>query len=230
MENKRIGLIVAVEISAVLNKYGDKLEKLPSRGFETLRLKLDDYTLYIVKSGAGEIASAAAAQYLITAFDVDMILNFGVVGGLTPEMSVAKLALVKSIVHYDLDISGWIDSCEKGRYAQYPSAFIPVNKTLYEAALKVEPSLQPVVCASADKFIGDPEKKRELHEEFGADICEMEAAGIVLTCDRNNVPCLFIKAVSDSIEGGVEEFEKEVDRCAEICLETLHKVMDSLYK
>ena len=39
----------------------------------------------------------------------------------------------------------------------------------------------PVVCASGDKFIADSEQKIKVHEMFDADICEMEAAGIVLT-------------------------------------------------
>ena len=224
---KKIGMIVAVEIDAVLEKYGKMLEKIEAKGFEVMRLSLESFEMIIVKSGAGEIAAAAAAQYLITAHDVDMIVNFGVVGGLTDEMSVARLAVVESVVHYDFDVSDWFDSFEPARYLNYPSKFIPTDRALLEAALKAEPSLKPVVCASADKFVGKPEKKRELHESFGADICEMESAGIVLTCDRCGVPCLLIKAVSDSIHGGAEEFEKEIGRCAAICLDTLEKIIKS---
>ena len=224
INRKKIGMIVAVEIDAVLKKYGKSLEKVTAKGFEVMKLSLENYEMIIVKSGAGEIAAAAAAQYLISVHDVEMIVNFGVVGGLTDEMSVARLAVVESVVHYDFDVSDWIGS-EVGRYMNYPSKFIPTDKSLLEAALKAEPTLKPVVCASADKFIGTPEKKRELHELYGADICEMESAGIVLTCDRCGVPCLLIKAVSDSIHGGADEFEKEVGRCAEICLDTLEKVM-----
>lgn len=225
MNYKKIGMIVAVEIDAVLKKYGKNLEKVEAKGFEVMRLALDNYEIIIVKSGAGEIAASAAAQYLISVHDVDMIVNFGVVGGLTEEMSVAKLAIVESVVHYDFDVSDWFNAVEPARYMNYPSKFIPTDRALLEAALKAEPSLKPVVCASADKFVGKPEKKRELHEKHGADICEMEAAGIVLTCDRCGVPCLLIKAVSDSIHGGADEFEKEVNRCAEICLDTLEKVI-----
>lgn len=226
-QNNHVGMIVAVEIDAVLNKYGKKLEKVEAKGFDVMKLTLENYEMIIVKSGAGEIAASAAAQYLISVHNVDMIVNFGVVGGLTDEMSVARLTVVESVVHYDFDVSDWFNAVEPARYMNYPSKFIPTDKALLEAALKAEPSLKPVVCASADKFIGKPERKRELHELYGADICEMESAGIVLTCDRCGVPCLLIKAVSDSIHGGAEEFEREVGRCAEICLETLEKVIAS---
>lgn len=220
----RIGMIVAVEIGAVMKKYEGSLEEIPARGFEVRRHCGDGYELYIVNSGAGEIASASAAQFLISSLDVDMIVNFGVVGGLTPEMSVAKLAVVKAVVHYDYDVSEYI-GYRKAQYANYPSVYIPATESLVDAALKAEPSLKPVICASADKFIGNPDRKWALHEEYNADICEMEAAGIVLTCNRNSVPCLLIKAVSDSMGGGAEEFAREFERCAEICLETVDRII-----
>ena len=221
---KRIGMIVAVEIGAVLKKYEGMLSEVPARGFETKRLLTDDYEMFIVNCGAGEIAAASAAQYLISEYAVDMIVNFGVVGGLTEEMTVAKLAVVTDVVHYDYDVSEYI-GYRKAQYANYPSVYIPADRGLLEAALAAEPSLKPVICASGDKFIGDPTKKQQLHSEYNADICEMEAAGVVLTANRNGVPCLLIKAVSDSMGGGAEEFAREFERCAAICLDTVDKVI-----
>ena len=98
-----------------------------------------------------------------------------------------------------------------------------------DAAIAAEPSLKRVICASGDKFVDDPAKKRALHADFNADICEMEAAAILLTCNRNRVPCLMIKAVSDAIEGGCEEFTAQVDRSAAICLEVAHRVIEKLH-
>lgn len=224
---KNIGMIVAVEIQAVLEKYGERLEERFVDGFTVNVLNNDNYTLYIVKTGAGEIAAAAGTQLLISKFGVDCVINFGVVGGLTPEMALAKTAVVEKVVHYDFDVSE-IDPVEVGRYSNYPSVHIPCDKTLLNKALELQPDLKPVVCASGDKFVGDPAKKEALHEQFGADICEMEAAGILLTCKRSNIPCLMIKTVSDSISGGAEEFTSEVNRSAGICLEIAGKIMEQM--
>ena len=221
---KRIGMIVAVEIAAVMKKYADRLEDYPTRGFEVKCFISEKYELYIVNSGAGEIASASAAQFLISEIGVDLIVNFGVVGGLTPEMTVAKLAIVTDVVHYDYDVSEYI-GYRKAQYANYPSVYIPATRSLVDAALAIEPGLKPVICASGDKFIGNPDRKWALHEEYNADICEMEAAGIVLTANRSGVPCLLIKAVSDSMGGGAEEFAAEFERCASICLDTVDKII-----
>lgn len=224
---KRIGMIVAVEIKAVLDKYGSALEEKNVAGYRVLEYKTPDYELVILNCGAGEIAAAAGTQYLISAYNVDMIVNFGVVGGLTEEMGKTKTAIVEKIVHYDFDTSA-IDHCEVGRYVQYPDVYIPVDAYLFNKAREMYPELKPVICASADKFVADPEAKRALNRQYGAEICEMEAAGIALTCDRNHVPCLMIKVVSDGITGGAEEFSQTIDEAAAICIEIVNEVIGAL--
>ena len=99
---------------------------------------------------------------------------------------------------------------------------------MVDKAQALFPELQRVVCASADKFVEGREAKSSLHERFGADICEMEAAAVVLTCNRALVPCLVIKTVSDGITGGAEQFSKEVDRSAELCLAVADAVIRAL--
>ena len=90
------------------------------------------------------------------------------------------------------------------------------------------PELRKVVCASADKFVEGAEKKRSLHARFGADICEMEAAGVVLSCNRSGVPCLVIKTVSDGITGGAEEFSRQLKASAELCLAVADAIIRAL--
>ena len=142
-------------------------------------------------------------------------------------MALARTVVVESVVHYDFDTSDW-DGCEVGRYAAYPTPRIPATPELVARARALFPELRAVVCASADKFVGRAEEKRRLHERFGAEICEMEAAGVVLTCSRAGVPCLLVKTVSDGITGGAEEFSKEVTRSAEICLAITDEIIRSL--
>ena len=225
---KTIGLLVAVEIGAVLARYGEPKETRCVDGFELLRYENEDYTLVAVNAGAGELAAAAATQLLISVCHADLIVNFGLVGALTPEMKVTHCCVVESVVHYDFDVSGWQPEIEPGRYAQYPTPRIPTTPALVERACAIEPTLRRVVCASADKFVDSEAAKAALHERWGAEICEMEAAGIVLTCHRAGVPCLLIKAVSDGLGGGAEEFLREFDRTAGICLAVADKIIREL--
>ena len=214
---KTIGMIVAVEMDAVLARYGRAAGVERCGGFEVHRYEGGDYRLFIVSAGAGELAAAAATELLIAGYGAEMVVNFGVVGGLTEDMALARTVVVESVVHYDFDTSAW-DGCEVGRYAAYPTPRIPTTPALVDRACALFPELRRVVCASADKFVAGAEAKKALHERFGAEICEMEAAGVVLSCNRAGVPCLVIKTVSDGITGGAEEFARELTRSAEICL------------
>ncbi|MBQ8623982.1 MAG: 5'-methylthioadenosine/S-adenosylhomocysteine nucleosidase [Oscillospiraceae bacterium] len=222
-----IGMIVAVaqEIGALLEKMGKPISVENLAGYEIKAYEVNGHSLYVTQSGAGEISAASSTQLLISKYGCEMIVNFGVCGGLTDEMSVTRTAVVEKVVHYDFDTSE-IDNCEVGRYLEYPDIYIPAEKSLVDKACEVEPTLMRVICASADKFVGDPDKKRELNEKFGAHICEMESAGILLTANRNGVPALLIKAVSDSVSGGADEFANMISEAALVCISTLLKIIE----
>ena len=224
---KKIGLVIAVEIQAFNYRYGEPDEIIWIRKQKVRKYIKDTYELYVMQSGAGEIAAASTTQFLISEFDVEMILNYGVVGGLTEEISKSRICVVKDVVHYDFDTSV-ADQCEVGRYLNYPSVYLPTTGRLWKEAVLIATELKPVRCASGDKFIADVKDKERLAEYFNADICEMEAAGIVLTCNRNDVPCLLIKMVADGITGGAEEYHKEALNSAKKCLEVFEKVIVNL--
>lgn len=224
---KKIGMVVAVEMAALLSRYGEPRERIRSFGFTVLVYGFENYELYVLNSGAGEIASSAGTQVLISVFGVDMIVNYGVVGGLTAEMERTRTCVVESVVHYDYDTHDW-DNCVPGQYIMYPSPFIPTTEELVRRAKAIRPELKGVICASGDKFIASAEAKRELNVRFGAEICEMEAAGIVLTCNRSGVPCLLIKTVSDGLTGGTDEFLREMEEASGICLEIAGSIMEQL--
>ena len=223
----KIGLVVAIEIDAVEALFGTCEEIAEQNGQSVQIYRRGNHTLYVLRSGAGEIASAAATQHLITGFSVDLILNFGVVGALTEEMSKHRLSVVEKVVHYDYDSSEW-DGCERGRYLELPDPYIPVDPALLKKATELRPDLRPVILASADRFVGDRDAKESIHRQFHADICDMEAAGIALTCLRNRIPCLMIKMVSDGIDGGVEEFLATLDEASKTCLSVMIEVCDQL--
>lgn len=225
----KIGMIVAVldEINAMLSEMGEPIETITTDGFDIRRYRVSGNDLYVAKSGAGEIYASAATQLLISKYGAELIVNFGICGGLTPEMSLCRTCVVEKVIHYDYDVSA-IDGTEVGRYSDLPDVYIPADPKLIELAVSVMPELERVICASADKFVSDPDKKAELHEQFGASICEMESAGILLTANRCGVPALLIKAVSDSVSGGAEEFAKMAVESARVCVRTMMAVIERI--
>lgn len=226
----KIGMIVAIasEIEAMLTELGEPMLKETVCGIDIRKYKVSGNEIYVANSGVGEIYAAGAVQLLVSKYGAELIVNFGICGGLTEEMSLCSTSVVTSVVHYDFDTTA-IDGGEVGTYSgTYPTPFIPADKRLIELACEITPSLKPVICASADKFVDSAERKSELNRLYGASICEMEAAGILLTANRCGVPTLMIKAVSDSVSGGADEFAKMASESARCCVRTLLGVLKRL--
>ena len=215
----KIGMIVAIpeEIDALFRSCGAPLGTEEASGYTIFCYEIGGNTVYVAGSGAGEIAASATTQYLITKFGVELLVNFGVCGGLTADMGLQRTVVVEKAVHYDFDASPF-DGSLPGQYLAYPDVYIPATAELVRLACMAEPELKPVICASADKFVVDPAIKADLHNRFGAEICEMEAAGILLTAHRNGVPALLLKGVSDSVTGDAGEYAAMVHASAEVCL------------
>ena len=228
-EYKTIGMVVAIEVDSVFKKYGNPITTKKLDGFDVFTYKINENKLlYVVKCGPGEIASAGATQFCISNLNCELILNFGIVGGLTEEMSDIATCVVDKIVHYDYDTTYIDKDYVVGQYNDYKDAYIPTTKKFVDMACKIEPTLKKVVCASADKFIGDPNKKSELHKTYNADICEMESAGIALTCNRCQIPMLMIKCVSDGCNSGENDFFTNFTKSANTCFDIMSKIIEKL--
>lgn len=222
----KIGMIVAMrsEVESAIAEFGSPLGKFRSAGFEITEHKIGESEVLLLQSGVGEIYAAAAAQTLISVCGAEVLVNYGIVGGLTDEMTLCRAVAVDRVVHYDFDLSE-IDNVEPGRYPGYSSVYLETDRGLLDKALAAVPGLTKATCASADKFVGTEEKKRKLHSLYNADICDMEAAGIILTADRAGVPVLMIKAVSDSVRAGADEFELMVKEAAGVCVKATLAVL-----
>ena len=219
-----IGIIVASnkEILPFFHLFGKPIDNYDIFGYQTYLWKECDIELYLVKSGYGEIAAAAATQFLITNFGVAGIINYGVVGGLRDGLAAGQVGIVSKVVHYGFDLSGG-GKYSVGRYPNQDDLYISPKEEALEIPSDLE--LPEFVCASADKFVYGGEPKRRLREDFGADICEMEAAGVILTCNKNGIPCTLIKAISDGVDEDEEAFENNVSEASKRCVELIQKLL-----
>lgn len=223
----KIGLIVAIEMDSIFAYYKN-LEQLPCpKGFELFHTKKEKHEIFVLHAGMGEIAASSGVQYLATGCGVDMIVNFGVVGGVTTEMKKQKVCVVDRVVHYKYDCSEFMDLAV-GQVDGHSSIFLPTTAELVNKALSVYPDLKRGTCCSGDKFVGTEEEKMRLHVDFRGDVCDMESAGIVLTCEANGLPCLLLKAVSDGLADGAKGFYEELKDASFKCLTVADKIIDTL--
>lgn len=219
----KIGLIVATieEFSSVLKIMNLKEEVIEDDVFTIYYININNNDIYISKSGVGEIASSSLTQYLITKYNVKLIINAGVVGSLKNHFSLEQVCLVKDVVHYDFDTSK-IDNHPVGYYEDY-GRFIPLTNKYIELIKNNYPDILEVRCASGDKFIDSKEMKDYLVKEFDADICDMESAGITLTAIKNKVDLISLKIVSD--DGDASKYNSNVNKTCDILYQLLNKLL-----
>ena len=207
----KIGIFtIAREATSFLHD-GVTMEKVG--GFSVYQFSLGRHSAVLCcPPSVGEIAASAACQMLITKYGVDCIVNFGVVGALTEKTALKSFVYVGDVVHYDMDTSQ-ADDYPVGLYGCFDDVAVKCDETLIAKALKVN-ALPIVRCASADKFVAKAEDKTSLNHDFGAEICDMESAGILFACKFNDIPCLLVKCISDSLAGGAGEYYQNVhDAC-----------------
>ena len=212
-----IGVIVATkaEREPFSNLFESALVEHRVEAYEVTVFSLESGdTLYLALSSFGELAAASCTQYLIDKFNVDIIINYGVAGSLTHQHVVRDVGFVRKIVHYDFDLSASGDYAV-GEYPGCGGQYLTPREDAFKGLADF--GIKEFICASGDKFVDGTEAKAELREKFGADICEMEAAGIVITCNRNKIPCAFIKAVSDGADEGAVAFDKNIYLAAKKC-------------
>ena len=225
---KTIGMVVAMQSEVESFLAGRNLEIVREKkgGFQIMKFSLGKNAVICVQSGVGEIFASAATQMLISEYKVDLILNFGVCGSLVDGVGVGCVVLVDGVVHYDFDTSP-IDDVEVGRYLQYPETVLRPDKGLLETVSGFIPNAQRVICASGDKFVADEAVKSDLAKRYGASICEMECAGVLLTCLNSEIPCLIVKAVSDG-KGGPDEFKRMVHTSSKQYVELIYKLSEAV--
>lgn len=203
---KKIGIVVAQqkECEGLMKKLG-KYEKIDLYGgFSVKMFRISDKEIFFAESGVGEIRAAAATQRLIDAFSLDVIINFGVAGGLKKNTR-GNIYVIKGVCHYDFDTTPLVGA-GRGKYECFDSAVLKTDEEISELALSLYPSAELAICASGDKFISDETIKGGLVDEFSASVCEMEAAGVVITATLCGVRAAVIKIISDD-SAHAEEYE-----------------------
>lgn len=228
----KVGIVIAEEseLKPILNKLGAPQLNADFDGFSVLlyhvcRNKLCQQTLYIVQSGVGEINAAAATQMLISRYNVEVVINIGTCGGLTADMPALSWGLVDRVVHYGFDTYA-ITQRPRGVYPGLPDEYIRADTEYLTYSIFTRRLVwKHLTCASGDKFLAEPQDKAEMVDMYGAEVCDMEAAGVLMTANRAEIPAIIVKVVSDSSGGGAKEYDQMNGKASELCAELLSEIL-----
>ena len=177
LEDEAEALLSQMEIEDIRTIYGKTVHLGRAFGKECL----------LVVCGVGKVNAAAGACAAIH-FGADVILNFGVAGGLHERTELTEVYLVEKAVQYDFDITQ-LEGTEIGTLDGETENFLPLStpKGIDFPRRKL---------ATGDRFNDSP-VDHDLLLRLGADLRDMEGGAIVEVCKYAGVPCVSFKAVSD---------------------------------
>lgn len=146
--------------------------------------------LVFMQGGWGKIAAAGSTQYAIDHFSPALIVNLGTCGGFAPDVAVGTVLLVDYTLVYDIiEQMGDADEALAHYATELDLAWLP------------DPLPSPVcrtMLVSADRDIlrGDVQ---HLRATYGAIAADWETGAIAHICARNQIRCLILRAVTDTV-------------------------------
>lgn len=223
---KFTGIIVATneEKQAIEGIMNNKAKKIVN-GLEFFQGDIESKHYCLVQCGVGKVNAARTTQVLIDYFDIQMIINIGVAGGLSGSLNIGDIVIGKELVQHDFDITAF--GHEKGYISQTGKIF-KSDKNLIEKCEKIKIKGINIIVgniASGDIFCTDKKMKEKIHSKFQADCVEMEGAAIAQVCFLNNIPFVVIRAISDIPNGNNQmDYNIFVKKAAQNCAEFIKKL------
>ena len=163
--------------------------------------KLDDLDVVIAYSKIGKVFSTLTASTMIQKFGCDTLLFSGVAGGINPELKIGDLIVANKLSQHDLDITAF---GHPHGYVPGGDVYVNTDESLRNIALEVakDNNIKIIegIIATGDQFVADEKRKEFIESTFKADALEMEGASVAVVCDALNVPCLVLRAISDTAD------------------------------
>ncbi len=199
------GIICAMnlEVEGVIALMTDTEEKTVD-GVTFYKGKLGKSEVVAVECGIGKVNAAICTRMMIDFYKPDCIINSGVAGALSTQVSVGDVVIATSAVQHDYDSTAFGDpkgliTCPNGNIINFP-ADEELSQKLCEAADKLEDTRAfRGVVATGDKFVADSEERLSIGKEFSALACEMEGGAMAQVCYRAGVPFAILRSISDDI-------------------------------
>ena len=228
---KKVGIIFAMEEE--LNAFMDKI---------TIQNEYDIFNLHffhgiinnteciLVISGVGKVNAARTTQILIDNYNVDLIINIGVAGGVNTNLAIGDIVIGEKLVQHDFDITAF--NHEKG-FIPDIGVFIDGDEYLTKLAedtlLDSNCSFTKGVIASGDIFCTEEAMSSKIARKFNALCVEMEGASIAQVCFLSHIPFLVLRSISDiPNNNNVITYEEFLESSSKKVADVLKKILENI--
>ena len=200
MKNDLTGIICAMplEMEGLRARMTDITVQKVS-GIEFVSGRIGTSPVVTAVCGVGKVFAALCAQTMILTYAPARIINTGVAGSLSPELTIGQIAIARDVVQHDMDTSPIGDPV--GLLSGINIIHIPAEISLCEelaaAAAACELTVKTGTVATGDQFISTTAQKTFIRDTFGAIACEMEGGAVGHVCYVNRTPFAVLRAISD---------------------------------
>jgi adenosylhomocysteine nucleosidase len=162
--------------------------------------------IFCLHGGWGKIAAAGSTQYAIDRWRPDLLVNLGTCGGFAGKVERGSILVAERTVVYDIvELMGSQDLAIEHYTTTHDLSWI--TDELASHATRV-------LLVSADRDLGVAEVD-DLHGRYGAIAGDWESGAIAWIAQRNEIPVLILRGVSDLVgadggeayDGGAHLFE-----------------------
>ena len=187
-----IGVVIAMDIEADVLLDNMEIENIATvHGKPLYTGSAFGKQLMLCVCGVGKV-NAAAGTCAVLEKGADVVLNFGVAGGLHSRTELTEVYRIDRAVQYDFDLVQ-LNGGKVGTLDGEEDNMLPLH------ALKIDCPARTL--ASGDRF-NDSAADHDLLLSLGANIRDMEGAAIAQVCKYAGVPCCSVKAISDVYGAG----------------------------
>lgn len=201
----KIGILGAMTCEITLIKESMNIKNTRAIGtIEYFEGTIGNIDIVLCRCGIGKANSAICSTIMIEIFKVTHLINTGVSGGLSKDVSVFDIVLSTNTMHHDLD-KDILDT-----NPPYNSEFIADTFLLsglrdtYNSIVNPTYKLIEGRIVTGDVFVSDDGLKMEIIKGFDPHAVDMESAvvGQVAYCFK--IPYMAIRSISDKADDGAE--------------------------
>lgn len=199
------GLIgaMSVEVEALMAQMENRQEeKIGMDVFVSGRLFGKDAVLAVC--GPGKVNAALCTQSMIMRYHPEWVLNLGVAGAGSQEVSIGDMVVATAAVQHDMDTSPIGDPV--GLVSKINLVEIPCDAALRARLVQAASQAEGVkvhegIVATGDQFINSGDVRSRIHALFHAKAVEMEGGAVAHACYVHGVPCGVLRSISDQADG-----------------------------
>ena len=217
-----IGVVIAMQSEAdILLNEMQVSRSLTISGKDVYVGKAYGKDIALCVCGVGKVNAALGAQLLISKFDAEMLLNFGVSGGLNDTTKLCQVYQISVATQFDFDLVQ-LNGTKIGTLNEYTESYL----SLHLLPLPFEQRK----LGTADRFNDSPVDYKLLTEELNADIRDMEGGAIVQAAYAASLPVYSVKAISDVAGSGstTEQFLMNKDKALANLKAELPRIFEQL--